>query len=393
MVTQESALAPWELGAPTVLAPCNTITGSNLIGSRAIPATTPEEAKSIVNDPRRSEQPARKSFAVWIFAVVLLVVVLFGLALNSSHKEMVALPAPTPQFAVVAAPRMFVVVAAPRMFVVAALTANIREKPTAQSHLLRSLKRGEQIEFVGIAGTFTQIRLADSTLAFVASELVIPEVDYTRLSGMSPQQYLDARAPERRIERLFEQIKPLKDNVLGLLFQISNRDPLVNGKLQMIEAMRAVQIDADESAGIWFSLSARAAANVGQFVEASLNARAAIEADPKNPDYHVAFALSKYTQGQLEPVRFAAQALAVLAPRATNTWMLYGLAEAMDDGAAKLDSLATGSFILAIKLSRNPDATRKYFTALMTKSEDPQVKQLIRDAMVEETSTRSIFGF
>lgn len=384
MVTQESALAPWALGAPTVPAPCNTITGSNLIGSRASPATTPDEAKSTVNDPRRPEQPARKSSAVWIFAVVLLVVVLFGLALNSSHKEMVALPAPTPQLAVVAAPRMFVV---------AALTANIREKPTAQSHLLRSLKRGERIEFVGIAGTFTQIRLADSTLAFVASELVIPEANYTRLSGMSPQQYLDARAPERRIERLFEQTKPLKDNVLEVLFQISNRDPLVNGKLQMIEAMRAVQIDADESAGIWFSLSARAAANVGQFDEASLNARAAIEADPKNPDYHVAFALSKYTQGQLEPVRFAAQALAVLAPRATNTWMLYGLAEAMDDGAAKLDSLATGSFILAIKLSRNPDATRKYFTALMTKSEDPRVKQLIRDAMVEETSTRSIFGF
>ena len=384
MVTEESELAPWAVGVPKSPTPSNKVAAFSSTATIARPGGAPDEAPPMSNDPRLPEQPSGKSSPGWIWAIVLVVVVLFGVALNSSRKEIITSPAPTPQPAVVAAPHMVVV---------AALTANIREKPTAQSHLLRSLKRGERIEFVGIAGTFTQIRLADSTLAFVASELVIPEGDYNRLNGMSPQQYLDVRAPERRIESIFEQIKPLKDNVLEVLFQITNRDPLVRDKLQMIEAMRAVQIDADESAGIWFSLAARAAANSGQFDEAGLNARAAVEADPTNPDYHVAFALAKYSQGQVEPVRFAAHALAVLAPRATNTWMLFGLAEAMDDGDSKLDGLATGSFILAIKLSRNPEATRKYFKDLIAKSENPRVQQLIRDAMVEETSTPSVFGY
>ena len=73
--------------------------------------------------------------------------------------------------------------------------------------------------------------------------------------------------------------------------------------------------------------------------------------------------------------------------------MLYGLALAMEEGEAKFDDLATGTFILAIKLSRNPDVTRKYFKDLMTKSDNPRVQQLLRDAMVEETSTPAVYGF
>ncbi|MFZ3139122.1 SH3 domain-containing protein [Polaromonas sp.] len=323
--------------------------------------------------------------AGWIWATILGAIVIFGAALNSFRQV-----DPRQSAASAAAPSLKS--AARKMLVVASMAANIRAKPTVQSKLLHSLKKGDRIEFVGVSGTFTQVNLADGTLAYVASELVIPESDFLRLESMSPAKYIDLRRSERRIESLFEQIEPLKDSILEILFQVSNRNAQIDEKLHMIEAIRGVVIEADGPAGIWFSLAARAAANGAQFDDASLNARAAVEADPMNADYQVAFALSNYSLGRVEPVRFASHALIAIAPRATNTWMLLGLSEAMDESETKLDSLATGSFILAIKLSRNSEATRKYFKDLIAKSKNPRVQQLLRDAMIEEALTASVFG-
>ena len=386
MTTQESELLPNPVAA------CPTPSPLRPSGSVLEPTSNPSTStiSSISVQPTATESPQTSrnsghSSSGWIWAVVIGAIVIFGIAVNSSRTEIKTSSDPVPQPAQA--------VAAPSRLVVAALTANIREKPSAQSRLIKSLKRGERIEFVDIVGTFTQVKLADKTLAFVASELVIPEAHYLRLNGLSPQQYLDARKAEQRVESLLEQISPHKDSLVEVLFRITNRDALVSEKLKIIKAMRTVRIEADESAGIWYSLTARTAANLRQFDEAALNARAAIEADPVNPDYHVSFALSKYALGQVEPVKTVAQALTILAPRATNTWMLYGLALAMDESEVKSDDLATGSFILAIKLSRSPDVTRKYFKDLMTKSDNPRVQQLLRNAMVEETATPAIYGF
>ena len=306
IATEESELLPEPVAArpepPPPPRPSGPVSGS--VSSPSSPAAPPVSVQPNVTESQQSASNSGDSSSGWIWAVVLGAIVIFGIAFNASRTEINTSPAPSTQPAPVAA--------APSRLVVAALTANIREKPTAQSRLIKSLKRGERIEFVDMAGTFTQVRLADRTLAFVASELVIPESDYVRLNGLPPQQYLDARAAERRVESLLEQIRPQNDSLVEVLVRITNRDPLVSDKLQMIEAMRSVRIEADESAGIWYSLAARTAANLGQFDEAALNARAAIESDPMNPDYHVAFALSKYSLGQVEPVRTVAQALAIL---------------------------------------------------------------------------------
>lgn len=340
-------------------------------------------------------QPSGNFSTGWIWAIIISCIVILVAAVNSANETSVPPTQPaaattTSEFVVL--PQPAATVEGPKV-VIAALTANIREKPSAQSRLIRSFKRGERLEFVEVVEGFTQVRLPDKSLAFVASELIVPEGDFLRLNGMMPQQYLESRASEKRIESLFEQIKPLSSNLQDLLYRISNRDPLLSDKLKQVGTTQAVQITADEAAGIWFALSARAAANSGQFDDARLNARAAVEANPMNPDYHVAFALSNYSQGLTESIPVSARILVSIAPRITNTWMVFGLAQAMDENDNKSDSLATGSFILAIKLSRNPDATRKYFKDLMTKSENPRVQQLLRDAMVEEAANPTVFGF
>ncbi|ABM39552.1 SH3 domain-containing protein [Polaromonas naphthalenivorans] len=278
-------------------------------------------------------------------------------------------------------------------FAVASLSANVREKPTARSRQLRVLKQGEILEFIEVTGSFTRVKLLDSTLGFIASELLIPEDDFQRLKNLSARQYVDQRSDEKRLDSVQAQIKPMDDAVSEAISAISSRSPSIKASLQTIDEGRHVGIASDEAAGIWYSLAARAAANSAQFEDAVLNARAAVEAAPLNPDYYVAMGLSSYKIGYLNGLNMGATMLPILAPKSTNAWMIFGLSVATLDNEIKYDTFAIGAFVLAIKLSKNPDVTRKYFLEMSNKSDNIHLKKLLNEALDEESKNPSVFGF
>jgi hypothetical protein len=273
---------------------------------------------------------------------------------------------------------------------IAAINANVRSDPFPKAKVVRVVSRGENVQVLDETETFLRVRLGDNTDGWLAKELAIPVMDGQRLQRLSAQQYLEQRASEGRLESLVRQREPQMKIFLVALFQIANRSPETLATLNELENAKAYALVPDEPAAVWYGLSAKAATAVGNFEEAAWNSRAAIEADPANPDYHIALALSSFEAGNYEVTKAVAKMVPFLAPRTTNAWVVLGLAEALDEKDG-LDSTATGAFVLAVRLSRNPAFTRKYLSDLSTKSTLSRVRRLTALAMAEEKADPSVF--
>jgi hypothetical protein len=266
----------------------------------------------------------------------------------------------------------------------------LRSDPFPKAKVIRVVSRGENVQVLDETETFLRVRLGDNTEGWLAKELAIPVADAQRLQGLSAQQYLDQRASEGRVEALVRQREPQMKTFLVALYQIANRSPETLATLSELENAKAYSLVPDEPAAVWYGLTAKAAAASGNFDEAARNSLAAIEADPVNADYHIALALSSFEAGNYEMTKAVAKIVPFLAPRTTNAWVVLGLAEALDEKDG-LDSTATGAFVLAVRLSRNPAFTRKYLSDLSTKSTVPRVRQLTALAVAEEKANPSVF--
>lgn len=273
---------------------------------------------------------------------------------------------------------------------IAAINANVRSDPSTKAKVIRVVSRGENVQAIEETDSFLRVRLGDGTNGWIAKELAIPVAEVERLRGLSAQQYLEQRASEGRIEALFRQRDPQMNAFLIALYQIANRSPNTLATLTDLENAKAYTLVPDEAAAVWYGLSAKAAASIGNYEEASWNSRAAIEADPANPDYHIALALTSYEAGEYAVTMASAKIVPFLAPRTTNAWIVLGLAEALDEKEG-LGSTATGAFVLAIRLSRNPAFTRKYLAELGVKTPIPRVRELTSAALAEEKENPSLF--
>jgi hypothetical protein len=274
--------------------------------------------------------------------------------------------------------------------VIAAIKANLRAEPSQKATIVRVLDRGERLQASVDHEGFWFVRLADGTSGWVAKELVISAADEQRLQGLTARQYVEQRASEGRLQELARQREPQMKAFLMVLYQIANRSPQTFATLDELENAKAYSIVSDEPAAVWYGLAAKAVASGGNFQEAFWNSRAAIEADPTNPDNHVALALSSFEAGNYEVTKAVGKIVPFLAPRTTNAWLVLGLAEALDEKNGQ-ESTATGAFILAIRLSRNPAFTRKYLADLSTRSTVRRVQQTAALAVAEEKGSPSIF--
>ena len=264
---------------------------------------------------------------------------------------------------------------------VAAARANLRSKATVSSKIQAVLKRGDAVEVQALQGTFLQIKLADGQVGFISRELVIPWNDFKRLQHTSAQDYIALRAPEKRVERLFEHTEKQKDAFLGALHSLSNGGASVAGHLRKMQGVPQFNVSADAAASTWFSLSAAAARSAGEPGQAMLEALAAIEADPANPQRHVAFAWDNYRAERYEVVRTIGKFLPKIAPASSDAWLLFGFSNGLTPRSD--DVLTQSAFVLALQLSKNPEATRRHFQELAVSPYHPHIRKMLDAALAD----------
>lgn len=273
---------------------------------------------------------------------------------------------------------------------VAALNANLRAEPTAQSRVKTTLKRGDPFALISTRDNFFEIQLPSGEFGFIAQELVLPSKDLTRLLKLPAREYVEGRLAEKRIDKLVLQTEKQKTAFVAVLFGLTNRSSSIDKYLKELQIAKAFSIEADGPASTWFALNASATMKAADYESSYWEARAAIEADPVNAEHHVAFALANYQLGNYESVKAIGRILPRLAPTSTNAWMLFALANSFDSESN--DELTKAAFVLAIKLSRNAGNTKKYFQDFAAKTPVPRIKELVNSALAEEMSNPELFA-
>jgi hypothetical protein len=160
--------------------------------------------------------------------------------------------------------------------------------------------------------------------------------------------------------------------------------------LEDLEAARKFSVEADVPAGTWFALHAEVSMKAQQYEQAYWEARAAIEAEPTNAEHHVAFGLASYQVGNFEAVKAVGRVLPCLAPTATNAWMLFALSESLSDEPQP--ELTKSAFVLAIRLSRNPETTRRYFKELAQSAKNAVAREMLYAALAEDRENPELFA-
>jgi hypothetical protein len=273
---------------------------------------------------------------------------------------------------------------------VAALNANLRSEPTPQSSVKTILKRGDSFALISKKASFLEIQLPNGDLGFIAQELVLPSKDLTRFLKLTAREYVEGRLPEKRIENTLLQTEKQKIAFVKVLYGLGNRSNSMDKYLEELVSTKELNIDADGSASLWYSLAASAAMKAEDYESTYWEARAGIEADPANADHHVAFALANYYLGNYETVKAIGRILPRLAPTSTNAWMMFAIGSIFDPEPD--DEQTKAAFVLAIRLSRNAGNTRKYFQDFAIKTPVPRIREILNAALKEELNSPEVFA-
>lgn len=282
-------------------------------------------------------------------------------------------------------------VAYPR-YVVVSQQANLRAAPVTSGKPLQALLKGTEVDVLGNEGIFAQVRLEGGSGGFISQQLLIPIQDYQRLMNLTAKEYVRQRSEEGRIERLLEQALHQSTTFVHVLHGLNEYSVDMGQRLKDLDSAKRFAIDADSAAGIWYSLEARSALDSGNQADAIWSARAAMESDPANADYHVALALATYKAGRFKNLGggAAGHLLPRLAALSTNAWMIFGLSYALDD--EKSEDTSKAAFVLALKLSRAPASTRRYLQQLAEEATSERLRLILFAALAKEASDPKLFG-
>lgn len=274
---------------------------------------------------------------------------------------------------------------------VAALSANLRSKPTSRSIVKAVLKRGDTLKFISKLENFLEVQLPTGEVAFISKDLVIPIEDFSRLINITARDYINHRSSEHRIDLLIRQADDelQKNAFASVVYDLIIESNSIETSLEKLQAARKFDIEPDTSASTWFALSANAAMQSNDYESAFWEARAAIEGDPANPEHHVAFGLANYQLKNYETVKVVGYFLPKIAPTSTNAWMLFALANALTPESN--DQLTKSAFVLAIKLSRNANNTRRYFREFAEKTSQLRIRELLNSALLQESQNPKLF--
>lgn len=357
---------------------------------------SPERGNSAdlgTRSPQPSTKPSESTplFVVFASIAFIIILIVFGTkneapapkAIQQSAISTTILPAPEVeiQTSVVFEPTHSV----------AAQSANLRSKPNSRSTVITVLKRGDGLKLISNSENFLKVLLPTGEMAFIAKELVIPIEDLSRLLNITPRDYVSNRLQEKRLDLLmhqadFEARKVTFNLVIGDLIMESNS---LDKSIEKLQEIQKFDIQADTSASTWFALSANAAMQSKDYESAFWEARAAIEADPSNPEHHVAFGLLNYQLKNYEAVKVVGGLLPKIAPTSTNAWMLFAIANGLTPESN--DQLTKSAFVLAIKLSRNSNNTRRYFRELSEKMSELHIRELLNAALLQESENPKVF--
>lgn len=273
---------------------------------------------------------------------------------------------------------------------VAALNANLRETASSKGRLKKTLARGDLLTLVSMQDNFLEVRTTAGERGFISRELVIPAADLPRLLAVTAHQYVDARSPENRVETVLSQATARKKALFDVVLALTTRATDVVQYLEKLEKASNFDIDRDDAAATWFALAATASLNAGQLDDAYWDSRAAVEADPTSGDHQVALVLANYKLGNDDAVARMGSFMPFFAPASTNAWMLFALALTLAEGT---NAEATkGAFVLAIRLSRNADTTRRYLQDLAENARKPRTREMIYAALADERESPELFA-
>lgn len=326
------------------------------------------KAQSAVQEVKGSSS----SVLAWVGVLVVAVIVLVSLFDMTRKKA----NGPAQAFAPAVAPIEHRQDLAPREYAIASLNANVRARPSTRSKVIGTLKRGSPVVEIEQSNGFIKFRTNDGFEGWISLDILIEMANLTRLESASPADYIASRARFRPIERMYEHLDRLSPQVRSLLSQIEDRQDIA-AMVAEIEGYDRPAFEADDSAGLWFSLGARAAADAGDHVDAIRLVIAAIYADPLKVEYHTALGFSAIALGQEDRLEAAAAILPALAPGATNTWIVVGVNAALHGKT----ELAHGAFLASLDRSRNRTTTVRVLRGLVARSEAAAVVSAVNGAL------------
>lgn len=270
------------------------------------------------------------------------------------------------------------------LLAVAAINANLRSEANSRSKVLGQASRGTALEKIGEVAGFINVKLSDGRQGWIARELTIDGADVTRLNPMTARLYVEARKPLRGLETVGELLSPYRTMLERALLEVAEGSPHLEQTLTEISGTVHVSVPADSAGAIWFGLEAKSYADKSMLTEALESATAAVFADPAGVDGQVAFAFAAIKVGDYASVKAIASILPLLAPVATNTWVIVGVSAASENA----QDLARNAFITALRKSRSPKVTEKFLNEVAVRSTDAQMSAAIGAALERWKSSR-----
>jgi hypothetical protein len=261
-------------------------------------------------------------------------------------------PAPTPDWAI------------------AAVQANVHEHPNYRSSAF-VMTRGTQVAVLANDGKFARVVAGDGRSGWILNDYLIPSGAISYLSSTSASDYYRVRSQlaGNTVRSQSQNTVALRKQVLDAL---SIKSPSLNGLLQQLQQSNHMTFDKDIPAARWYGLESDAAKADKRYVDAMISARAAVSADPSNPDNYVRLCWAAYYARDSTTLSDTAYDLIALSPMETNTWLLVGLA--LMSGKQKFPIHAANAMTLSLQLSRDPKTTRRVLRDLNANADlDTQV--------------------
>lgn len=184
--------------------------------------------------------------------------------------------------------------------------------------------------------------------------------------------------------------KVYKNTFNLVLYDLLSNSKSIHKSLMKLQAEKRFYIKPDAPASAQFSLSTNLAMRSNNYEQAFWEARAAIEADPMDPEHHVAFSLANYHLKNYETMKSAGMLIPKIAPTSSNAWMLFALGNSLTPGSN--DQMTTSAFVLSIKLSKNPNNTRQYYREFADNTPQPRIRDLLTAALQQEAQHPKLFS-
>jgi type IV secretion system protein VirD4 len=263
----------------------------------------------------------------------------------------------------------------PSTLSVAAVGANLRSDASERGTVLAQLARGDALQVLAASNGFYRVRTASAVEGWVAERVVIEPAHIARLQALAPNVYLTAERP--RLDAALSQFRELRAEVDSVYAQMTQGAPGAVERLQTLDLRSRIVTQPDTAASRWYGLSAEFAEKSKNYQEAADNAIAAFAADPTSGEHMHRYLVAQHQLGNVDAVRSLAVVAVMLAPTATNSWLMMGIAQ------ASLDSpdAATTAFRTALRFSRSLPNTQQYFQKLAAEASDARLTSALNNAL------------